>query len=268
MVGSIENRTNNMKHIVSFSGGIGSWAAAKRVVTQHGKRDVILLFADTLMEDEDLYRFMGEASDEIGVPITRIEYGMTPWQVFEKQRFIGNSKTDPCSKVLKRDLMDRWRKANCDPEATVNYVGIDWTESHRLHRLRKRAPKWKWEAPLCEPPYRLKSELLSELKACGIEPPRLYKLGFPHNNCGGFCCKAGHSAFRLLLRTMPERYAIHEAHEKRLREDCGINGTILADRKGGKKKQLTLEAFRLRCEAKPEMIFGDDLAAGCGCALD
>lgn len=42
-----------MKHVVMFSGGIGSWAAAKRVAAEHGTADLTLLFTDTLIEDAD-----------------------------------------------------------------------------------------------------------------------------------------------------------------------------------------------------------------------
>jgi PP-loop superfamily ATP-utilizing enzyme len=49
-----------MKHIVSFSGGMGSFAEAKSCVDKYGKENVLLLFSDTLMEDEDLYRFLME----------------------------------------------------------------------------------------------------------------------------------------------------------------------------------------------------------------
>jgi hypothetical protein len=50
-----------VRHVVMFSGGVGSFAAADRVVREHG-RDVTLLFADTLIEDADLYRFLVEAA--------------------------------------------------------------------------------------------------------------------------------------------------------------------------------------------------------------
>lgn len=50
-----------MRHLVMFSGGAGSYAAAKRVVAEHGPANTLLIFADTKMEDEDLYRFVGEA---------------------------------------------------------------------------------------------------------------------------------------------------------------------------------------------------------------
>lgn len=46
-----------MRHLVMFSGGAGSYAAAKRVVAEHGPANTLLIFADTKMEDEDLYRF-------------------------------------------------------------------------------------------------------------------------------------------------------------------------------------------------------------------
>lgn len=55
----------NIKHIIFYSGGIGSWGTAKRVIAKHGKENVILMFTDTKMEDEDLYRFLYETVREI-----------------------------------------------------------------------------------------------------------------------------------------------------------------------------------------------------------
>lgn len=255
-----------MRRVVMFSGGIGSWAAARRVADEHGTSDIVLLFADTMMEDPDLYRFIDEAAANIGVPLTRLADGRTPWEVFEAERFIGNHRIDPCSKILKRELMDKWRDANCDPQDTIIYVGIDFTEAHRLERLRKRTPGWQYEAPLCRAPWKLKHDHLAALRAVDIAVPFLYRMGFAHNNCGGFCCKAGQSHFRLLLRQLPERFAAAEAHEARLRA-LGINGTILTDRTGGERKPITLAEFRERVERESDDYEHDDLAAGCGCAL-
>lgn len=259
-----------MKRIIMFSGGIGSWACARRVADQFGTDGMVLLFADTLIEDEDLYRFLEEAAKDIGVPVTRLCDGRTPWQVFEDVRIIGNSRLDPCSRILKRELLNKWREDNCDPSNTITYFGIDWTEKHRLDAVKIRHAPWVCEAPLCGPPYTLKSEFLKDLNSRGITPPRLYGMGFPHNNCGGFCIKAGHAAFRLLLKNFPERYAHHEAEEKRLR-GLGINGTILKDRRGGEVKPITLEEFRKFQELRDwarNLPDDEDLAAGCGCALD
>ena len=41
-------------HVVFFSGGAASWAAARRIADQHGTDEMVLLFTDTKTEDEDL----------------------------------------------------------------------------------------------------------------------------------------------------------------------------------------------------------------------
>ena len=38
----------SLQRVVMFSGGIGSWATAKRVAAQHGTADLTLLFTDTV----------------------------------------------------------------------------------------------------------------------------------------------------------------------------------------------------------------------------
>jgi len=249
-----------------FSGGIGSWAAAKRVAQAHGTADLTLLFADTLIEDEDLYCFLVDAAANIGAPMVRIAEGRTPWQVFRDERYIGNSRVDPCSKILKRGMIDKWRNANCDPADTTVYVGLSWDEEHRFTRLLPRVAPWKYEAPMCEAPYLDKPAVLAWAKAEGLRHPRLYDLGFPHNNCGAFCVKAGQAQFALLLKTMPERYAAHEAEEEALRVHLGKDVSVMRDRRGGTPKTLTMKAFRERIEAKAEIDKFE--GGGCGCAID
>lgn len=251
-----------------FSGGIGSWSAAKRVAERDGTEHLTLLFADTLMEDEDLYRFLDEGAASVGVPVTCIADGRTPWEVFADKRFLGNSRVDPCSQILKRDLCAKWLREHCDPADTVVSVGIDWTEAHRFDRIRDRyaTDGWTYDAPMCEEPYLSKSDMLAWMRTEGIRPPKLYDLGFSHNNCGGFCIKAGHGHFALLLKTMPERYAFHERKEQEIRELLG-DVSILADRTGDNiKKPLTLRAFRERIEQdwQPDLF---DIG-GCGCFVD
>ncbi len=58
-------------HVIMMSGGAGPFAAAKRVLA--GKPNhVTLLFCDTLIEDEDLYRFLDELR-KLGVEQTIID---------------------------------------------------------------------------------------------------------------------------------------------------------------------------------------------------
>ena len=254
-------------YVVQFSGGVGSYAAARRLVDAHGADQVRLLFADTLIEDADLYRFLDDATADLGCELTRLADGRTPWQVFHDRRFLGSPRVDLCSRVLKRELLRSWIDEHCDPARDVIALGIDWSELHRFERARPRWEPFELIAPLCERPYDDRDDRLAQLRARGIEPPRLYALGFPHNNCGGFCVKAGQAQFQLLLQTMPERYAEHERAEQELRDHLGKDVAVLVDRRGGgPRRPLTLRAFRERLEAGgafDQLDFG-----GCGCAIE
>src|SRR5258708_11795632 len=128
-----------------FSGGIGSWLAAKRVASKYGTDALTLLFTDTLIEDADLYRFLPEAASNIGGQLVRIAEGRTPWEVFRDEKYLGNTRADPCSRILKRQMADRWLAKNCDPSYTTVYVGIDISEVHRYERLRQRRLPWAYE---------------------------------------------------------------------------------------------------------------------------
>ena len=138
-----------------FSGGVGSWMTARRVAAT-GVTPV-LLFADTRMEDEDLYRFLDEAAADVGGELIKVTEGRTPWEVFFDVRFLGNSRIDPCSRILKRELLRKWVEDNCDPTETVIYIGIDWTESHRFEKAKEPWSPWVIAAPLCESPFLLKA---------------------------------------------------------------------------------------------------------------
>lgn len=264
---------NDIKHVNNMSGGVCSFWSSNRVIHRHGKAGVVNLFADVGMEDEDLYRFNNEAAEYLGVPITRISVGLTPWELFRKEGMIGNSRAPICSVKLKREPLDEWCRANTLEMTATLYIGIDWTEEHRLTAMRSRMPAWRIEAPMCEAPLWSKCQMLDELRVIGIEPPRLYKFGFPHNNCGGFCVKAGQAQFALLLRTMPERYRFHEEQEEAARQQFKSEGrsswefSVLSDRRGGgPKKPLTLRQLRERIEAGESFDRHD--WGGCGCALD
>ena len=122
------------------------------------------------------------------------------------------------------------------------------------------------EAPLCEPPYENRLSTLILLEKSGIELPQLYKEGFPHNNCGGFCIKAGISQFLLLLRTNPVSYAYHEQQEELMRKKLG-DVSILSQKLKNKRVPLTLKQLRLRT-MEESALFPTDEWGGCGCFVD
>ena len=265
----------SLKHVICYSGGIGSWATAKRVITEHGAENVTLLFADVkgdndsphLGEDEDTYRFIRETSEKFGSELVILNEGRSIWQVFKDKRFLGNSRLANCSHLLKQAPTKKWLADNCYPEATVVYVGISWDEIHRLPAIESAYQSFGFaaKAPLCEPPYLDKAEMLADCRADGIEPPRAYQAGFPHNNCGGFCVRAGQSQFRLLLRQNRERFLFHENEEQKLRDYLGKDVTILTEHVNSTPVHITLRAFREREDSQPSLFDDDFDFGGCGC---
>jgi hypothetical protein len=189
--------------------------------------------------------------------------GKTIWDVFKEKRFLGNSRVDPCSRILKREPMRRWLEDNRDPADTVAHVGFDWTEDHRIKRMAGYWAPWAVECPLTWEPLLDKHQALMVLRQAGIEPPRLTRQGFPHANCGGGCVKAGIGQFKHLLKVAPDTYAEWEAGEQELRDLLG-DVTILTDRTHHTRRPLSLRSLRLRVESQPSLFDGEDYG-GCNC---
>jgi hypothetical protein len=261
-----------LKHVVMFSGGIGSWAAAKRVAAQHGTDDLYLVFSDVkgnnlnphVGEDEDTYRFIQDAAANVGGELVHLSDGRDIWEVFKEKRFLGNSRLANCSHELKQKPAREWLEANCSPEETVVYVGIDWTEMHRLPAVERNYLPYVAKAPLCEPPFLDKQGMIDWARSEGLQTPRLYDLGFAHNNCGGGCVRAGQAQFKKLLELMPERYGEWEKQERQMQEFLGRPVTILSETVNGEKRPLSLAALRERAESQPALIDLLDIG-GCGC---
>lgn len=264
-----------MKHIVMFSGGIGSWATAKRVAGQCGTDDLILLFADVkgnnpnphIGEDEDTYRFIEDAAKNVGAELVTVMDGRDIWQVFKDRKFLGNSRQANCSTELKQKPARKWLEANCPPKETIVYVGIDWSETHRLPAIERHYLPYIAKAPLTEAPFLDKKQMIEWAQSEGLKTPRLYDLGFSHNNCGGGCVRAGQAQFRQLLSLMPDRFAVWEEKEKEVAEFLGKEQTILTRVSRGNKKNLPLTVLRKEVEDQGVM-FDDFDIGGCGCFVD
>lgn len=302
-------------HLVS--GGAGSWLAAKVDMIAHPNAQHRFLFADTLYEDADCYRFLiegiahlvgrdlanitpsAEAFPDYRVPgdfdiatykgnpewraflaqlradvseampeLIWLCEGRDPWEVFRDENFLGNSRHDPCSKILKRKLLDKWRRENCDPVVDVFAVGIGPDEAHRYTRLAERmlVAGWNYEAPLIGT---REGEFgaFGYLSDAGISKPRLYGKGYVHNNCGGFCIKGGHAHYQNRFVVDPARYAYDAMMERKLAAFIGKVVTMLTDRSGDNvKKPLSLDDFKLRMEANPKLKHEyTPGSSGCGC---
>lgn len=256
-----------MKRLVSVSGGMQSAVCAERVVRELGPDGVRLWFADTGVEDADLYRFLFDLEAHWGVPIERHAEGRTPLRVAEDERIIPNQKIAPCTFRLKVDLfMEELRR--CPKPVTV-YLGMAWWEQHRMG-----TPKARYEAvpgvtvdypSLWKPiDYRPPAEVI---RSWGLEPPRAYAQGFSHNNCGGACVKQGKGDWLRLLRWKPDLYRQYEDWEQMMRaKGPPFDGyAFCRDERGGTVKPVTLRALREGAEASPQLPLDLPLDDAEGC---
>jgi hypothetical protein len=260
-----------MIHLVQFSTGAASAEVAWRVVAEHGAANVVLLTADTLAEDADNWRFAREVAERLGCEWVRLADGRTPMQAGRDNRCVPNDRMAVCSRILKRELLDKYRAEHFDPAATIVYLGYDWTEMHRVKAARKHWAPWTVDCPLTRPPYLWKQQILDLFRERGIEPPRLYAQGFAHANCGGACVRGGQAQWELLLRVNRPLYLQWEAEEETTRDLLGKDVSILNDRSirpghTAERRPLSLRKFRERIERQPSMFDSGDWGA-CGCDM-
>ena len=253
------------KHIVSFSGGMGSFAEAKSCVDKFGKKNVTLLFADTLMEDEDLHRFKDETVDFLGCQLVVLCDGRTPFEIFKDVKFMGNSRIDPCSKLLKRDPLNDWFTKNYNPDEAEMHLGIDYSEAHRLANVKDRMAPHIYRSTLIEDG-RIISKDYSE--QFGIKRPRLYDWNLGHNNCGGFCVKAGLGHYKALYEANVDRYLDFEKREADVYLHLGDEYPFLRKQKDGETFFLTLKSYRELYLETGKVTESENFEfGGCGCAI-
>jgi 3'-phosphoadenosine 5'-phosphosulfate sulfotransferase (PAPS reductase)/FAD synthetase len=239
-----------LRYAVSLSGGLASAVSADRAIARYGRENVALTFADTHWEDEDLYRFLLDLERRWGGSITRLSDGRTPLQVAEDKQIIPNSQIAPCSHELKVKLLDALDAAT--PKPLTRLLGLDWREQDRVGRMKKRyesraALEWYVDFPLLWKPLEFRP-YAEVVRSWGIAVPRLYLMGFSHNNCGGRCVKQGMAEWMRLKRYFPERFAEVRDWELAQRAKGGARATfaISKDRTGGESHPLTLAALEER----------------------
>lgn len=237
------------QHIVSISSGLSSALVYRRVLDRYGADNVLGVFMDTLIEDEDNYRFLAEI-ERWGRPFVRLIEGRNPYQVATDQNIIPNQKIAPCTEVLKIIPFRRW--LDSQPLFGTVHLGYDYTEVHRCAAPRRNYEEMGFfvDFPLLWKPYELRPYADVARNDWGIEPPAMYAEGYSHANCGRRCVKQGQGDWLRTYVNRPADYAEAEEWERLMRQHPNRqNYALLRDQTGGTTKPLTLEALRLRYEA-------------------
>lgn len=152
------------------SGGLGSDETAEIVAAKHGAENLTYLFCDTLVEDDDLYRFLVESTAKrVGVdpagllpwvanlpsvsqPVARLHRlrqareaiceaipqlvwlidGRTVWQVSYDRKYVGDSQRCHGAIHLKVIQRNLWLEEHAALTDTICYVGIYHWERERF----------------------------------------------------------------------------------------------------------------------------------------
>lgn len=253
-----------MKHVISVGGGISStWLLVDRVVAKYGAENVTAVICPVENEHPDVWHLCDAVSRKYGIEIKRIGQAYDIWQVFFKTRMMGNPFADPCSRILKREKMAAYMRTYHAPADTVLHVGITADEIDRMLAITANWKRqgYKVEADLADEPKLTRDVLIEMCKAEFGFVPQLYLEGFSHNNCGGFCIKAGKGQFARLLWYHRDLYLWHEYMEELHQRMFNHENTIMRDEwtRGGKRgaDPLTLRDFRLRMESRWRGMFLD-----------
>lgn len=242
-----------MTHVISIGGGLSStMALPRKVIEQYGRENVTCVMARLPNEDPDVWRLVAAVEQDLGLKVEMIGLELTPWDIFFKVGMMGSSRVDPCSRVLKREVLAKYMKENYDPANTVLHVGITYHEIDRMGAIRRNWSKsgWQVEAPLSDDITVTRGSLMAECRTRYGFVPRLYEMQFSHNNCGGACIKAGHKEWARLLWWLPDTYEWWETNETKFRKEKPTTATILRDRIGGQSYTLSLTKFRQRMESR------------------
>jgi len=258
-----------MKHLISIGGGFSSTIELPlAVIAQHGVENVDMVIACLAGESPDVWRLVGECERLTGKRVKRITYQpyrqyledapevmwWDIWDVFFREGRMGSSLADPCSRVLKREVLKAYIQDHYPPDETILHVGITVDEIDRMLAIRMNWGRsgYRVEADLTD-----RSIVGSAAERCKEMlgwTPRLYVWGASHNNCGGFCVKAGHAQMARLLWFEPLIYAYHEDQEQRFQTTFKTAATIMRDRSTlngvTTSTPLSMREFRDRMEQR------------------
>lgn len=189
--------------VCQFSCGAASAVATKLALAQYGAtHDVQIINAFLANEHEDSRRFLLECQKWLGQEIVQLrdeKYGADIIQVFRRERFMKGRNGAPCTKLLKRRLLDAWKQPG-----DVMVFGYTAEEVDRLDDFRDRNPDRPVLAPLIDAGLG-KEDCKAMILRAGIELPMMYRMGYDNANCIG-CVKGGEGYYRAIREDFPEQF--------------------------------------------------------------
>ncbi|MGI2905382.1 hypothetical protein [Tolypothrix sp. VBCCA 56010] len=212
----------NARRVIQFSCGAASAVAAKLTISKDPS--AVVVNAYVAEEHEDNRRFLHDVERWLGVSIEVLrdeKYGASAYEVFRRAKYTKGMYGAPCSRALKRDLLEAWAKPDDIP-----VLGFTAEEEDRAERYLD-ANNGRAEFPLIDAGL-TKADCLALIERAGIRPPVMYSLGYNNANCIG-CVKGGAGYWNKIRRDFPERF-----EQMALIEDAiGPSAYLMRNRQSG-----------------------------------
>lgn len=250
-------------YFVSVSGGASSAAALIRATELYPKEMIKPVFANTNWEHPDMYRFVDDLENYVGIPFHRINNnGLTPADVSEDRQFIFNSLVASCTNELKVKPIQNWVKTFLSDDIRA-FMLIGYNLGDRYNKARKNRPygrlpnavkNWNSLGVYVKYPLWFYPRITNPkqyIENLGLQLPELYKIRERNpnvniqNNCYGGCFKQGIKYWRGLLIVFPEIFNERMEWENKMRKIPKLsNYAILQKTENGKKRAYPLEELK------------------------
>lgn len=189
--------------VCQFSCGAASAVATKLAKAQYSAtHDVQIINAFLKEEHADNRRFAGDCAQWFGQEIITLrdtKYGASAVEVFRRRQYMKGPMGAPCSRELKRNLLDAWKQPG-----DIMVFGYTIEEIGRFDDFRERNPDRPVIAPLIDAGLS-KADCKAMIQRAGIALPVMYLMGYDNNNCIG-CVKGGEGYWRAIREDFPDYF--------------------------------------------------------------
>lgn len=200
--------TEQIKHVVCYSGGHSSALVAVEVVRRFGKENTILLNHDMhfSVEDAGIKLFRAEVAAKLSMTITQANYMDAQFDQFDvcvkAKAFKVDNGSELCTNRLKTRPFMEWLDSNCQDRNAIIYYGFDANETTRIQRRSSilAAAGYRTDYPLALWPKEQRT--IKSIEQLGIRRPKTYAQ-FKHANCVG-CLKAQWQHWYVVFCTRPD----------------------------------------------------------------
>ena len=204
-----------------FSAGVTSAVACK--LANENFDDVVICYIETGSHHPDNMRFLADCEKWMArkINVIRNDKYDSVAHLIDERRFINGPFGALCTDELKKKVRE---KAQRIFGFDAHFMGFDISEKERARLFQARNPEYNFINPLLDFGIS-KNECAGILKSAGITLPKMYLLGYEHNNCIG-CVKGGQGYWNMIRRDFPDVFAERAAQEREVGVTC-INGTFL-----------------------------------------